>query len=128
MAASIFEEFSNLCSAANSCPLLNFHRTRERCFCLVWNVEQRSPQEESRKELHDRPLRNRLHSPYSLCGSVVEYQRAGSEVLRFDSSWRLRTFSLSQVCDKTENIFLYFFIKLKTNHLSYSISIELADQ
>ena len=27
----------------------------------------------------------------------------------------------------TQNIFLNFFTKLKTNHLSYSISIELAD-
>ena len=39
----------------------------------------------------------------------------------------IQNFSLSQACDKTENIFLYFFTKLKTNHLSYSISIELAD-
>ena len=44
---------------------------------------------------------------------MVEHQRAESEVLRFDSSWRLRIFSLSHACDKTENIFLYFFTKLK---------------
>ena len=40
----------------------------------------------------------------SLCGS--------------DSSWGLRIFSLSHACDKTENIFLFFFTDLKTNHLS----------
>ena len=32
-----------------------------------------------------------------------------------------------ETCDKTENIFLYFFTELKTNDLSYSISIELTD-
>ena len=32
-----------------------------------------------------------------------------------------QNFSLSQSRDKTENIFLYFFTELKTNHLSYSI-------
>ena len=40
----------------------------------------------------------------------------------------IQNFSLSQVCDKTENIFVYFFTKLKTYYLSYFISIELADQ
>ena len=29
--------------------------------------------------------------------------------------------SLSHACDKTRNIFLYFFTKLKTYYLSYSI-------
>ena len=94
----------------------------------AWDKETiLSPHKESRKELQDRPLHNRPHSPQSLCGSVVEHQRTESRVLRFDSSWRFRIFSLSQACEKRENIFLYFFNKLKTNHLSYSIYIELAD-
>ena len=46
---------------------------------------------------------------------------AGSEGLRFNSSWGLRIFSLSNACDKTKNIFLYFFTELKTCHLSYFI-------
>ena len=29
--------------------------------------------------------------------------------------------SLSHACDKTKNIFIYFFTKLKTYYLSYSI-------
>ena len=65
MAASVFEEFPKLCSAANSYPLLNFHWTGERCFCVVRIVGQRkilSPHEESRKELHNRPLHKRPHS------------------------------------------------------------------
>ena len=37
-------------------------------------------------------LRKRLHSPWSLYGSVVEHQRAESEGLKFDSSWGLRSF------------------------------------
>ena len=37
-------------------------------------------------------------------------------------------FSLSHAYDKIKNIFVYFFTDLKTNHLSYSISMELADQ
>ena len=37
-------------------------------------------------------LRKRLHSPWSLCGSVVEHRRAESEGLKFDSSWGLRSF------------------------------------
>ena len=31
------------------------------------------------------------------------------------------TFSLCHACDKTKNIFLYFFTRLKTYHLPYSI-------
>ena len=49
-----------------------------------------------------------------VCGSVVELG-----ALRFVSSWGI--FSFSHAREKTENIFLYFFTKLKTNHLSYSI-------
>ena len=37
-------------------------------------------------------LHKRLHSPWSLCGSVVEHRRAESEGLKFDSSWGLRSF------------------------------------
>ena len=39
--------------------------------------------------------------------------------LRFVSSWRIRTFSLSHARDKTKNVFLYFFTELKTYHLSF---------
>ena len=56
---------------------------------------------------------------------------AESEGLRFDSSWGLRSFSFSLVCDKKKNIFLYFFIELKTYQISYSIykhyAIEVAN-
>ena len=56
---------------------------------------------------------------HSLCGSVVEKWSTESEGLRFNSSWALRFFSFSHTHDKTKNIFLYFFNKLKTYHLSY---------
>ena len=51
-------------------------------------------------------LRNRPRSPWSLCGTVVEHPSAVLEGLRFDSSWGLRIFSLSQARDKTKNIFM----------------------
>ena len=41
--------------------------------------------------------------------------------MRFNCSWGLRIFPLSHTCDKTKNLFLYFFTKLKTYHLSDSI-------
>ena len=41
-----------------------------------------------------------VESLWSLCGSVVERWSAESEGLRFDSSWRLRIFSLSHAHDK----------------------------
>ena len=66
-------------------------------------------------EPHKRP-----HSPQSLCVSVVEHDRVQiPESLRFNSSWEFRIFSLSHAHEK---IFLYFFIKLKTYHLTYSIT------
>ena len=69
-------------------------------------------------KLHKRP-----HSPQSLCVSVVEHDRVQiPESLRFNSSWEFRIFSLSHVHEKMKNIFLYFFIKLKTYHLTYSIT------
>ena len=64
-------------------------------------------------------LRNRPHSLWSLCGSVVEHQSAAFEGLRFNSLWGLRMFCLSHTCDKMKNIFLYFFSELKIYHLSY---------
>ena len=67
-------------------------------------------------------FRNRPRSPWSLCGSVVEHRSAESEGLRFDSSKGLRIFSLSHVRNETKNNFLYFFIELKTYHLSYHLS------
>ena len=42
-----------------------------------------------------------------------------AEGLRFDSSLRLRFFSLYYAHDKTKNIFLYFFTELKIYHHSY---------
>ena len=51
-------------------------------------------------------LRNRPRSPWSLCGTVVDHPSAVLEGLRFDSSWGLRIFSLSQARDKTKNIFM----------------------
>ena len=57
-------------------------------------------------------------------GSVVEHRNAESEGLRFDSSWGLRNFSLSHARDKTKNILLYFFTKLRTYHLSLFLSTE----
>ena len=53
--------------------------------------------------------------------SEVENRSAESEGLRFDSSWRLRTFSLSHARDKTKNIFIHFFTELITYFLTYSI-------
>ena len=44
------------------------------------------------------------------------------ESLRFNSSWEFRIFSLSHAHEKMKNIFLYFFIKLKTYYLTYSIT------
>ena len=52
--------------------------------------------------------------------SVVEHRSAESEDMRFDSSLGLRIFPLSHARDKTKNILLCFFAKLKTNYLSYS--------
>ena len=37
---------------------------------------------------------------------------------------RFNYFSLSHTCDKTKNVFLYFFIKFKTYHLSYCMNKE----
>ena len=72
-------------------------------------------------EPHKRP-----HSPQSLCVSVVEHDRVQiPESLRFNSSWEFRIFSLSHAHEKMKNIFLYFFIKLKTYHLTYSITFFL---
>ena len=65
-------------------------------------------------------LCNKPHSLQSLCGSLIEHQTPESQDLRFDSTWGLRS-EFFLCCDKTKNIFLYFFTKLKTYHLSYSI-------
>ena len=45
---------------------------------------------------------------------MLEHRSAESEGLGFDSSWRLGVFSLAHARNKTKNIFLYFFAKLKT--------------
>ena len=45
---------------------------------------------------------NRPRSPWSLYGSKVEYRSVDPEGLRFDSSWGLGMFSLSQTRDKTK--------------------------
>ena len=45
-----------------------------------------------------------------VCGSVVEHRSVESEGLRFDSSWRLRIFSLSHARDKTKkHLFLFLY-------------------
>ena len=54
------------------------------------------------------------------CSATELELECGTVGLRFNSSWGLRIFSLSNACDKTKNIFLYFFTELKTYHLSYS--------
>ena len=54
------------------------------------------------------------------CSTTELELECGTVGLRFNSSWGLRIFSLSNACDKTKNIFLYFFTELKTYHLSYS--------
>ena len=54
------------------------------------------------------------------CSATELELECGTIGLRFNSSWGLRIFSLSNACDKTKNIFLYFFTELKTYHLSYS--------
>ena len=60
-------------------------------------------------------------SPSSPYGSEVENASVESKGLRLNFSWWLRIFSLSHTHDKTENISLYFFTKLKTYHLSFPI-------
>ena len=54
------------------------------------------------------------------CSATELELECGTGGLRFNSSWELRIFSLSNACDKTKNIFLYFFTELKTYHVSYS--------
>ena len=44
----------------------------------------------------------------------------GESLRRFDSSWGLRIYFLSNARDKTKNIFLHLFIELKTYYLSFS--------
>ena len=134
IAASVFEEFWNLCNAANSCPLLNFHSTRERCQeCRTKKKFWVPIRNQGKNFIIDLFMKDVTHN--SLCGSVVEHQRVESKVLRFYSSWGLMRwpvdswiFFCPMLATRQKNIFLYFFTNLKTNHLSYSISIELADR
>ena len=49
-------------------------------------------------------LRTRPRSPSTV--EFLGHRSAESVVLRFDSSWGLRIFSLSNARDKTKNIFL----------------------
>ena len=49
-------------------------------------------------------------SPQTRCDSVVEHRSAETESLRFDSSWELRTVSLSHARDKTKNVFYFFYL------------------
>ena len=48
------------------------------------------------------------HSPWNLCGSVVEHQSAESAGLTCDSSKRLRIFPLSHARDMTKKLFSLF--------------------
>ena len=97
----------------NSCCSRTNHSQIEKCgFRLVTSVGQRKNSESSWGiQTHTFGFR----AP-TLCGS--EHRSAESEGLRFDSSWVFRLFSLTHACDKTKNIFLYFFTELKTYHLS----------
>ena len=58
---------------------------------------------------------------------MIEQQSVDSEGLRFDSLWELTFSSLTHTCDKTKNIFLHFFTKLKTYRLFYYSSIYKLD-
>ena len=71
----------------------------------AWNKEKKG------RDGHE--LRNRPRSPQSLCGQVAQHRSAESEGLRFNSSWELRSFSLSYACDETKNTFIYFFTEIK---------------
>ena len=51
----------------------------------------------------------------SLCGSVVEHRSAESKGLSFDSSWGLKSFSLSHACDQTKNTFPNYKVVCKKN-------------
>ena len=131
MAASVFEEFSNLCSATNSCPLLNFHWTRERCFCVVRSVGQRKKfwvpmRNRGRNFIIDLFIIDLTHNRVSVAQwwSIRERNPKFWGLIPHEDS----EFFLSPMLVTRQNIFLYFFADLKTNHLSYSISTELADQ
>ena len=66
-----------------------------------------------------------MHSLKSLCGSVVEHRSADLRgIRRSEVPFLMGTqdfFSSSNDYENMQNIFLYFFIELKTYHLSYSI-------
>ena len=89
--------------------LVKIHKDRERCFSSFHEHEIKK-KKDGRVSYE---LRNRPRSPQSLCGSVAQHRSAESEGLRFDSSWELRSFSLSYTCDETKNTFLYFFTEIK---------------
>ena len=79
---------------------------------------KKSPCEEWNLRPLDSMLRCSTTEPQRLNGEQGLLWSVKSKALRFNSSWGLRIFSLCHTCDKTKNIFLYFFTELKTYHLS----------
>ena len=62
-----------------------------------------------------------LLSLYSNIYYVVTETDIKKDVFHLFMSMRRRKNSESYICDKSKNIFLYFFNELKTYHLSYPI-------
>ena len=62
-----------------------------------------------------------LLSLYSNIYYVITETDIKKDVFHLFMSMRRRKNSESYICDKSKNIFLYFFNELKTYHLSYPI-------
>ena len=62
-----------------------------------------------------------LLSLYSNIYYVITETDIKKDVFHLFMSMRRRKNSESYTCDKSKNIFLYFFTELKTNHLTYPI-------
>ena len=62
-----------------------------------------------------------LLSLYSNIYYVITETDIKKDVFHLSMSMRRRKNSESYICDKSKNIFLYFFNELKTYHLSYPI-------
>ena len=62
-----------------------------------------------------------LLSLYSNIYYVITETDIKKDVFHLFMSMRQRKNSESYICDKSKNIFLYFFNELKTYHLSYPI-------
>ena len=62
-----------------------------------------------------------LLSLYSNIYYVITETDIKKDVFHLFMSMRRRKNSESYICDKSKNVFLYFFNELKTYHLSYPI-------